>query len=361
MNINVLPFEQFCNQFSGSLPNLASEPFDLQPEWFCLVNRTATTAHSSTAVAFAEENGTLVFVLPLMIHLDSFFTRSVTGMTCFYTTLFRPYISGTISPAQLVLILKKIAKKTRADTFRLDVLDPEHLSFEALETAFKAAHMSPYRFFYTGNWFRPTEGVSWEEYLRSLAPKVRNTLKRLGRKFEQEADGKFEVFSTPGANLAAAIVDYTSVYESSWKVPEPFSDFVPGLIQLAAENRWLRLGIAYSNNKPVATQIWLVKNRKAFIYKVAYSEQFSHYSPGTLLTGKLLEHVLDTDKVSEIDFLLGDDSYKKLWMTDRRERWGMIAFNTTRPIGLLLAIISGLKVFARRVNLRSKRDEKKNH
>jgi len=39
--------------------------------------------------------------------------------------------------------------------------------------------------------------------------------------------------------------------------------------------------------------------------------------------------------VHEIDYLTGDDTYKKDWMSHRRERWGIIAFNPRTPRGLL--------------------------
>ncbi|MFZ2388006.1 MAG: hypothetical protein WAW69_09375, partial [Polaromonas sp.] len=31
--------------------------------------------------------------------------------------------------------------------------------------------------------------------------------------------------------------------------------------------------------------------------------------------------------VTEVDFLIGDDAYKKNWMSHRRERWGIVAYN----------------------------------
>ena len=34
-----------------------------------------------------------------------------------------------------------------------------------------------------------------------------------------------------------------------------------------------------------------------------------------------------------MDFLIGDDKYKQIWMSHRRERWGIIAFNTGTLIG----------------------------
>jgi hypothetical protein len=48
----------------------------------------------------------------------------------------------------------------------------------------------------------------------------------------------------------------------------------------------------------------------------------------------LMEHVIEIDKVEEIDYLIGDDPYKKAWMSHRRERWGVIAYNPRSMGGL---------------------------
>jgi len=50
-----------------------------------------------------------------------------------------------------------------------------------------------------------------------------------------------------------------------------------------------------------------------------------------------MQHALDIDRVHEVDYLTGDDAYKKDWMSARRERWGMVAFNPRTPRGLLEA------------------------
>ena len=40
-----------------------------------------------------------------------------------------------------------------------------------------------------------------------------------------------------------------------------------------------------------------------------------------------MEHVMDVDGVQEVDFLSGDDAYKRDWMAQRRERVGLVAFD----------------------------------
>ena len=47
------------------------------------------------------------------------------------------------------------------------------------------------------------------------------------------------------------------------------------------------------------------------------------YSPGSILTQYLMRYAIDTDKVTEIDFLTGNERYKQDWMTVRRERSGI--------------------------------------
>ena len=60
---------------------------------------------------------------------------------------------------------------------------------------------------------------------------------------------------------------------------------------------------------------------------MAYDQAFKAFSPGTLLTAKLMQYVLEVDKVREVDYLIGNDAYKKSWMSDHRERWGIVAYN----------------------------------
>jgi CelD/BcsL family acetyltransferase involved in cellulose biosynthesis len=103
---------------------------------------------------------------------------------------------------------------------------------------------------------------------------------------------------------------------------------------LCAERGWLRLGIAYYDDVPVAAQLWIVSHGRAVIYKLAHDEDVARLSVGTVLTAFLMAHVLDVDQVREVDYLIGDDVYKKDWMSHRRERWGIVAYNPRSPAGL---------------------------
>ena len=157
-----------------------------------------------------------------------------------------------------------------------------------------------------------------------------------------DAGGELEMV-TGGPALESAIADFTSVYQASWKRPEPYVDFIPGLATLAAERGWLRLGIARLDDRAIASQLWLVANTTAYIFKLAYREDAAAHSPGTVLTGFMLETALDSDRVDTIDYLSGDDHYKRDWMTARREYHGIAAYNGRHIAGRGRALLHKLK------------------
>ena len=115
-----------------------------------------------------------------------------------------------------------------------------------------------------------------------------------------------------------------------------------GLVELAVKNGWLRLCFLEGDDVMVSAQIWFVVGATAYIYKLCHDPKFDQYSVGSLLTMHMMEHVLDRDQVSKIDFLSGDDSYKKDWMNAREERWGLQISNQSTPKGLYRAIKNGL-------------------
>src|SRR5471032_671429 len=127
------------------------------------------------------------------------------------------------------------------------------------------------------------------------------------------------------------------VYARSWKSPEPYPAFIPNLIRTCAEQGVLRLGVAYLERTPIAFQIWIVHGQTAAIYKLAYDQAYGKLSVGSVLTAALMQRAIDQDGVSHIDYLSGDEGYKRDWMSDRRERWGIVGFNRASARGWLAA------------------------
>ena len=259
--------------------------------------------------------------------------------TNFYSCLFAPHIAG--SRGRMRAVLQALthfiaAERPRWDTFEIQPLDVDVESFSALVEALRAAGFVVQTFFCFGNWHLALNDRSYAEYVKGLTSILRNTLSRKGKNLEKSGRANIQIVGqtlTSDVGLEKAIQDYNKVYLASWKRPEPYAEFIPGLIRMCAGMGALRLGLLYVDGEPAAAQLWIVHNGCALIYKLAYDERFAGLSVGTILTARLMQHVIDVDKVVEVDYLSGDDAYKKDWMSHRRERWGILAMNPRTPRG----------------------------
>src|SRR3546814_9220867 len=95
------------------------------------------------------------------------------------------------------------------------------------------------------------------------------------------------------------------------------------------------MGIARSDGLAVAAQLWTVENGVALIHKLAHREDAGAGSPGTLLSHAMFRHVIDTDKVTRIDFGPGADAYKRDWMESVRPLYQIDFYNWRRPASWL--------------------------
>ena len=262
--------------------------------------------------------------------------KSLSSLTNYYTMLYAPLVSPEVSLPEVLGELARFvfAESPRWDMVNLSCLDRDSPVFSELARSFRRAGMIVQTYFCFGNWYLPVEGRTYQQYFESLRSSVRNIAKSKNRKVERSGRARVEVVT--GMNgLDAAISAYEQVYAASWKKSEPYPLFVPGLIQLCAREGWLRLGVAYVDGQPAAAQLWIVSHGVASIYKVAYDQRFADLSIGSYLTTRLLEHVIDVDRVREVDYLSGDDRYKSDWMSHRRERWGILALNPRTVRGAL--------------------------
>lgn len=251
----------------------------------------------------------------------------------YYTSLYQPAFVPCLKPADLVVLLATVRRDyPRAATLSLRPMDPADHAYQTLLGALRLLGWLPLEYFAFGNWYQPVAG-DWSGYLAARPGELRNTLKRMARKFAA-AGGSLEIVSG-GERLADAIAAYEAVYARSWKRPEPYPAFLPGLIRLCAAQGSLRLGLAWLDGRAVAAQLWIVRNGHAAIYKLAFDEAARAYAPGSLLSACLMQHVIEVDQVQEVDYLQGDDPYKQQWMSERRERWGIVAYQPRTVQGLL--------------------------
>ncbi|MDO8989981.1 MAG: GNAT family N-acetyltransferase [Sideroxyarcus sp.] len=325
--------QEFTPETTRLFEEFARQNIEFSLGWFDNLQRSVYGNDPGIHYYVAELAGTPTVALPMRLVKDGLIRRSE-ALGNFYTSLYSPIFSPCATAVDLVPILEAASRDHhRAHVMRFAPLDADSPTFEALLTALRSSGWIPFRFFCFGNWYL-TVDKPWSEYLKEREGKLRSTINRMGKKFAAEG-GTLETIIDP-AMAEVAIQAFNDVYALSWKKPEPYPEFIPGLIRWLAPKGQLRLGIARLNGRPVAAQIWIVANGKASIFKLAYDEAHAGYSPGTLLTAHLMKHAIDRDTVAEIDYLIGDDEHKKSWMNHRRERWGIVAYNPKTVMGFAL-------------------------
>jgi hypothetical protein len=310
--------------------------FDL-PQWYDLMARFGVSDGTEIRVFTDERLGSLMAIL-LQVASEKG-VRSLTSLANFYSVE-HGFIAA--SDADLhkgfgAIVSEIQACRPRWDCLRVTSLDPAAPSYGALFAALRSAGFLVERTFASATWYEETANLSFPDYLAGRPSELRNTWQRKRRNLERS--GRLRRSFFPGdMDIATAIAGYQRTYEASWKAPEPFPHFMPTLMELAAELEALRLGIYYIDGAPAAAQFWISWNGRAVIYKLAHNQRLDALSLGTLLTMEMIERVLKIDRPSEINFGRGDDSYKKLWLPKRRERWDINAFNPYTTTGLAIGV-----------------------
>jgi hypothetical protein len=294
---------------------------DVQPclfdrlEWLDQLHRMAL--RDRTPLLLRAQDGEGELWMPLMAQAPG---HSV-ALANWYNFTWRPIFGGNYDEVQRLSLLRQVAISARARARRLTLapVPNEDGSARHIAAAFSASgwvvEMEPC----DDNHYLRLGGRSFDTYWASRPGQLRNTVKRKSRK------------GVVSIRIACAFTeddwrDYERVYARSWKPHEGSPEFLKLLAQTEAQAGCLRLGLAYIDGQPVAAQLWTVENGVALIHKLAHDERFFEFSPGTLLSAALFQHVIDIDRVDEIDFGTGSDGYKRDWMEAVRPRYRIDLF-----------------------------------
>ena len=314
---------------------LREEPslqFDQTLGWSELLARHALERDEKVCVLSAHrDSGECAGVLPLKSVAPEglWGLRTMRGLANYYCSLFAPIIdSRSDRPAVLRALLAAVGR-LEPDAFDLNPLADRPDAAAAIQSALDALGWRTERYFRFGNWYLEVAGRSFAEYFAGLPSQLRNTVTRKEKKLRQQPGLDITIAQT-AEQAEAALAGYQRIYAASWKNPEPHPDFVPGLVRQLAERGWLRMGLVKLGEEPVAAQIWACKDGVVSIFKLAYDERYAQWSAGSVLTTQLMRHVIDVDRAAVVDYLTGDDAYKRDWMSHRRERVGVRALDTRR-------------------------------
>jgi len=331
---SVVELHEFSDLTIAAPELLACEAQDLfaSPAWFGTLHAHGFAADTPLRLLVAGDRarGTRL-ALPLAG------AGEVVSLANYYSCLYAPITCATdLDPPVLEAVLRHLRSAPgRPATLRFCPLDGAAAFARALKPALAAAGYLADSYFCFGNWYLAVDGRSYATVFAGLPAALRNTVQRRARRLSREGAWSIAIESVGGPALETAIADFTAVYAGSWKDPEPFPRFIPQLCRMAAAQGWLRLGVLKLGTRPIAAQLWLHHRTKSMIYKLAYDQAFERFSPGSILTAAMLRNAIDIDHATEVDYLSGDDAYKREWMSHRRSRIGIVAFDPATPRGLI--------------------------
>lgn len=284
-------------------------------EWLDTLHRIALRDRQPLLVR-AHDGNTDVW-MPLMQQGSSHHV----ALANWYSFTWRPIFGSSYDEATRMSLLRQLAQTARERTRRLTLtpVPDEDGSASLIATAFEASGWVVQMTECDENHYLVLNGRSFDEYWKTRPGQLKNTVKRKGKKGVVAINIESE-FSEGNWR------DYEKVYARSWKPHEGSPAFLKQLAQQEAVAGYLRLGLAYIDGQPVAAQFWTVENGVALIHKLAHDERHLAASPGTLLSAAIFQHVIDIDKVNEIDFGTGSDGYKREWMEAVRPRYRLDLF-----------------------------------
>lgn len=338
----------------GALPDRYQQLFELAGResffqswhWYSHLIDTIGTDTEKLRIYGAEKDDSTkspvaALILRELVERPGIFpTRTLKSFTNFYSYSFSPIQSAESDPMEdyvRALVAAICAERRRWDVLQFEAIRKPSPFFDHLHHELKAQGMLVHPYFQAGNSYQDVRGLSSAEYIGQKGRSISQELLRKERKLMREKDVRIELITEPG-QLKSAIPDYQKIYEASWKEPEAYPEFIPELMRISAHSGRLRLGMLYIAGEPVASQVTIISGERGIMYKTAFDPQYGKSSVGNVIMVNVIRHLIDVDKIAELDFGLGDDPYKNSWLTDRRESWGLMAFNPRTLMGALGAV-----------------------
>ncbi len=298
--------------------------------WFMATERAALPADAVATYLLCRLHGRPAAIVPFMRR-----GASLGSLTTPYTTAYAPLIDPALDGTAVGRIGYAVGRACRAyGTVRLEALDPHWPGFESFRLGLQRASMTPHVYQHFGNWFEPL--TDWATYLAARPGSLRETIRRKSLAAARDPAIRIECIRTLDA-LGPGIEAFEAVYARSWKEPEPYPAFNRALLPLLMAEGQLRLGIMWLDDRPIAVQYWTVHHGIGTVLKLAHDEIAKTRSAGTVLTAWMIKRLIEDDGTRALDFGRGDDDYKRLWASERRQRMGLLLTNPRRLSGLMAA------------------------
>ncbi len=333
----------WLEKYAGVASQQSVLGFDQTPEWFeSYMSYIVSESENTMMVGVVDGSSNKpLLLMPMSFDLSRYLSvKHLSALSNYYTALFQPLMVGEGKMKGEVLSF--FVSMLNGDVLAWDEIVLEPMGQESLFYKALCHSLDESRSLYIVNecfmnWYLDVGEQNYETYESLLPSKLRNTFQRKQRKLARELGYTIRIIQDEN-DLNDFILDYESVYEKSWKSEESHPQFIRAIIKSFAQKGWLRLGLMYIDGEPVAAQLWFVKDHVASIYKLSYDSEYAKYSVGSILMAALMRQVIDIDGVKLVDFLTGDDAYKKDWMSHQQARYRIRIYNKHSWRGQILAL-----------------------
>jgi CelD/BcsL family acetyltransferase involved in cellulose biosynthesis len=342
---SVEAFERLREEWNGLLGEGTRHKPYLEHEYFSLCLEHGDPG-GELSIFLVRREGKLKAIFPFVLKRERRRGWSVRHLEFLgvISTAMRTPIFGDPDPsareAILAALFRYLARSVRWDTLRLNFIPTEDFDLETLERVLSAEGLRHKERAWFSGWYLDGIDVTGEAYVASRPKHIRRNMRRFAKQYGNGGGMRVEIITGgDDETIERGMEHFHAVYKQSWKEWEFRPTFDRALVRLARDKGYLRLGLLFVGERPVAGQLWFVCNRRAYGEKKAYDEAFKKVSPGITLTAAMIAHAIDHDKVVEVDHLYGDDTYKGYWTPQQRERKNILIFNRRSVRGRLLGYI----------------------
>lgn len=340
------------------LTNHCSHPIFSSYEWFKAIAEFKNMHDGSQGTVFEwlfiSQNNTPIVAVALEKT-----GKKLKIISNFYTPFTDIFFDSTLLDAQQAwLLLFAQFNAAYPNWLSLEIAPLYSRQFDTLSELQKQSQIAVFKYYYSVNYC--TKYSDFETYWNSRSSMLKNTYQRRLKALSRQ-DYTIDIHSSVNEEIKQA---YWQIYKQSWKVQEPSDDFINWLMQWADKQKRFKLGLLSIKGIPAAFQFWLLNNSTAYIFKLAQDKQFDVFSPGTILTNYMIEQLSSSNSIRHVDFLLGDDDFKALWMDSKTCVFGAEIINLATVRGKTLIAMYKLRDFIKRttgINFSRKRFAKQSN
>jgi CelD/BcsL family acetyltransferase involved in cellulose biosynthesis len=283
---------------------------------------------ASRAVLLNGSGGVVEAILPVAVHEVTFRRTRVTALTWAIGDLASPdHLDVLALPeADLATVIPALTSLPW-DMVILSNLAPDATNAirlgEALRRGGCAVRLDPL-------WSCPYLDLpgSWDEYLASLSPNRRQTLRRKERKLSRDHVVSLTDYGT--GRLEEGLRRLVTLHEQRWAGAGTFSD--PRVTRLhrcfaedAARRGRLWLATLDLDGVPAAAWYGFADRDTVYFYQSGRDPGREDQSVGAVLMGMMIRRAIERG-YRRFDFLRGDEAYKLQWTATQRTTTELVVF-----------------------------------